>query len=118
MKKNLAMVMIVISLCSCAPKKPYYDVACLNSFAPEYSTAGCENQRVALEDYRQATAKKPDDGLPWYFWLMLPLFVVAGAADTVSRSPHLNDSYMKQPDAFGPGIHMDQYGRAVTLQPR
>lgn len=34
------------------------------------------------------------------------------------QSPDYGNSYIQTPNAYGPGIHMDQYGRAVTITPR
>lgn len=34
------------------------------------------------------------------------------------QNPDYGNSYIQTPNAYGPGIHMDQYGRAVTITPR
>lgn len=73
----------------------------------------------------QEKGKAQDNGLPWYFWALLPLSLFGSAAD-IHNAAISNTNYQAggasytntiTPEAYGPGTHMNQYGQPIKLNP-
>ena len=139
MKRATVWLLLVLSFCGCGHQPTTLYQSCHDTDYEFYSLKVCADERdkileqsimekQQIENQSKITQMRnnaPNNGVPWYFWALLPFAVVGAATDlnnAVISSPHyqaggLSYTNTITPNAYGLGTHMNQYGQPVRLQP-
>lgn len=137
--KIATILFVLLNLNSCLRNNGCYDESSIM-----YNYDHCYQQRNGskAEIYDQngqaltlsKLSIRSKEELNWYkvpLIVFLGLLSIGSAASDVSNtlqgqrlvpvfqgaSGNISNSYIQKKDAYGPGIHMDQYGRAVKVAP-
>lgn len=114
---RISLVLLLgLSLTGCAAKWNPTDINCYDIQRPEFvKSAYCENARDA--DMRRYEQDKREQDQWDRLLTRENQRSVPFATDSYGRPMTLQggmpNSYIQTPNAYGPGIHMDQYGNAV-----
>lgn len=139
MLRAIVWLILVLLFCGCGHQPTTLYKNCHDTSYEFYTLKVCDDERNRALEYSivekqdienksniaQTQYKAPSNGIPWYYWILLPLGIIGTAADinnAAISSPHYQaggSSYTNTitPNAYGPGTHMNQYGQPVKLQP-